>query len=260
MNSAIPAPQTDAPSRRAVRRIAFIGFEGFQLLDIAGPVEVFSKANLHMPEIAAQPFRYELVIASPHGGMITSSSGLPIAGTLPWRELDADIDTILVSGGPEPALRAVAAETDILAWLVGRAPQTRRVASVCSGAFLLGACGLLDNRRATTHWSSTGALEAMLPKTEVVPDAIFVGGTGRQVDQVLIAAHARLCRGGSMAVHVATIEGLSAAYQTLKALSGRVRVWNVTISRGIEQMDRLRFEAIAPTFLLAITKVDDTDD
>jgi transcriptional regulator GlxA family with amidase domain len=175
MNSAIPAPQTDAPSRRAVRRIAFIGFEGFQLLDIAGPVEVFSKANLHMPEIAAQPFRYELVIASPHGGMITSSSGLPIAGTLPWRELDADIDTILVSGGPEPALRAVAAETDILAWLVGRAPQTRRVASVCSGAFLLGACGLLDNRRATTHWSSTGALEAMLPKTEVVPDAIFVG-------------------------------------------------------------------------------------
>ena len=111
MNSAIPAPQTDAPSRRAVRRIAFIGFEGFQLLDIAGPVEVFSKANLHMPEIAAQPFRYELVIASPHGGMITSSSGLPIAGTLPWRELDADIDTILVSGGPEPALRAVAAET-----------------------------------------------------------------------------------------------------------------------------------------------------
>ena len=63
-----------------------------------------------------------------------------------------------------------------------------------------------------------------------------------------------------MAVHVATIEGLSSAYQTLKALSGRVRVWNVTIARGIEQMERLRFEAIAPTFLLAVTKVEEADD
>jgi precorrin-6Y C5,15-methyltransferase (decarboxylating) len=92
------------------------------------------------------------------------------------------------------------------------------------------------------------------------PDAVFVGGTGRQVDQVLSAAYARLCQGGSMAVHVATIDGLSTAYQTLKGLSGRVRVWNVTISRGIEQMDRLRFEAIAPTFLLAVTKLDDAHD
>jgi precorrin-6Y C5,15-methyltransferase (decarboxylating) len=92
------------------------------------------------------------------------------------------------------------------------------------------------------------------------PDAIFVGGTGRQVDQVLTAAYARLCQGGSLAVHVATIEGLSTAYHTLKALTGHVRVWNITISRGIEQMDRLRFEAIPPTFLLAITKLDDAED
>ena len=57
-----------------------------------------------------------------------------------------------------------------------------------------------------------------------------------------------------MAVNVATIEGLAAAYQTLKALAGEVSVWNVSIARGIEQMDRLRFEAIAPTFLLAVTR------
>ena len=59
-----------------------------------------------------------------------------------------------------------------------------------------------------------------------------------------------------MAVNVATIEGLATAYQTLKKLAGAVRVWNVSIARGIEQMDRLRFEAIAPTFLLAVTKRD----
>ncbi len=92
------------------------------------------------------------------------------------------------------------------------------------------------------------------------PDAVFVGGTGRQVDLVLSTAYARLCQGGAMAVNVATIEGLATAYHTLKALAGEVAVWNVTIARGIEQMDRLRFEAVPPTFLLAVTKRDQADD
>jgi len=92
------------------------------------------------------------------------------------------------------------------------------------------------------------------------PEAIFVGGTGRQVDPVLSTAFTRLCQGGSIAVNVATIEGLAAAYHTLKNLAGKVRVWNVSIARGIEQMDRLRFEAVAPTFLLAVTKRDESDD
>ncbi len=92
------------------------------------------------------------------------------------------------------------------------------------------------------------------------PDAIFVGGTGRQVDPVLNTAYARLVQGGSMAVNVATIEGLAAAYQALKGLAGSVSVWNVSIARGIEQMDRLRFEAIAPTFLLAVTKTGVASD
>jgi precorrin-6Y C5,15-methyltransferase (decarboxylating) len=92
------------------------------------------------------------------------------------------------------------------------------------------------------------------------PDAIFVGGTGRQVDLVLSTAYSRLCQGGSMAVNVATIESLATAYHTLKSLAREVRVWSVSIARGIEQMDRLRFEAIAPTFLLAVTKVGDSDD
>jgi precorrin-6Y C5,15-methyltransferase (decarboxylating) len=92
------------------------------------------------------------------------------------------------------------------------------------------------------------------------PDAVFVGGTGRQADRVLGAAYARLCPGGTLAVNVATIEGLASAYHMLKGLAGAVRVWNVAIARGIEQMDRLRFEAVAPTFLLAVNKRDDTDD
>jgi len=86
------------------------------------------------------------------------------------------------------------------------------------------------------------------------PDAVFVGGTGRQVDSVLSAAYGRLAPGGRLAVNVATVDGLASAHQTLKRLAGEVRVWNLAISRGIEQMDRVRFEAQNPTFLLAVTK------
>jgi len=170
-----PLLPTDTPRRLAPRRIALVAYEGFQLLDVAGPMEVFAKANDHLPPHAPEPFRYEFIVASPSGGVITSSSGLAVAGTRAIGELDMDIDTLMIAGAPEAALRAVAAETHILSWIASRAPVTRRLASVCTGAFLLGAAGLLEGRRATTHWSGTKALEVMLPGTEVVPDAIFVG-------------------------------------------------------------------------------------
>jgi precorrin-6B C5,15-methyltransferase / cobalt-precorrin-6B C5,C15-methyltransferase len=86
------------------------------------------------------------------------------------------------------------------------------------------------------------------------PDAIFVGGTGRQVSPVLSAAYERLAPGGRMAVNVATVDGLATAYQTLKALAGEVQLWNITVARGIDQLDRVRFQAVNPTFLLAVTK------
>jgi precorrin-6B C5,15-methyltransferase / cobalt-precorrin-6B C5,C15-methyltransferase len=92
------------------------------------------------------------------------------------------------------------------------------------------------------------------------PDAVFVGGTGRQVDAVLSAAFARLSAGGRLAVNVATIDGLATAHRTLKALAGEVQIWNVAIARGIEQMDRVRFEAVNPTFLLAVSKANEADD
>jgi len=92
------------------------------------------------------------------------------------------------------------------------------------------------------------------------PDAIFVGGTGRQVVLVLNAAYAKLAAGGRLVVNVATIDGLATAYETLKKLAGEVRVWNIAIARGIEQMDRVRFEAINPTFLLSVTKTLEAND
>jgi transcriptional regulator GlxA family with amidase domain len=164
-----------AHERGTIRKIAFVGFEGFQILDLAGPLEVFTKTKSYLPQPGPEPFRYEMITASPNGGTITSNSGLQIAATQAIADLDDDLDTIIVSGGPEAALRGVARNSNLLQWIADRAPRTRRVASVCTGAFLLGGCGLLDGRRATTHWSATGLLASSFPKAEVVPDAIFIG-------------------------------------------------------------------------------------
>ncbi|HEY2155237.1 MAG TPA: precorrin-6Y C5,15-methyltransferase (decarboxylating) subunit CbiT, partial [Isosphaeraceae bacterium] len=92
------------------------------------------------------------------------------------------------------------------------------------------------------------------------PDAVFVGGTGRRVDEVVKAAFGRLVPGGRIAVNVATVDGLATAYQTLKGLAGEVHLWNISVSRGIEQMERVRFEAVNPTFLLAAAKVSEPGD
>ncbi len=92
------------------------------------------------------------------------------------------------------------------------------------------------------------------------PDAVFIGGTGRQVGAVLTAAYRRLKPGGKLAVNVATIDGLAESHATLKSLAGTVQIWNVSVARGIEQMERVRFEAVNPTFLLAVTKDADADD
>src|SRR5207253_10266803 len=86
------------------------------------------------------------------------------------------------------------------------------------------------------------------------PDAVFVGGTGHEVARLLEAAFASLRPGGRMAVNVATLESLSATYATLKRLAGNVRALLVNLSRGVEQLETLRFEAANPTFLLSVTK------
>ncbi len=86
------------------------------------------------------------------------------------------------------------------------------------------------------------------------PDAVFVGGTGKEVGRLLEAAYAALRPGGRMVVNVATLEALSATYAALKALAGGVEASLVNVARGVEQMESLRFEAVNPTFLLTVGK------
>jgi transcriptional regulator GlxA family with amidase domain len=150
------------------RKVALIGYAGVQALDLVGPLEVFSMANRF-----ADGARYEVLLASSDGGEIVSNSGLRLAGARRFADLPADLDTILVAGGDERGLRTTL-DDGLVDWLRGRAATTRRVGSVCSGAFVLAAAGLLDGRRATTHWGACEALQQFRPQVRLEPDAIFV--------------------------------------------------------------------------------------
>jgi len=158
------------------RRVVVLAFADVQMLDVTGPSEVFSMADrFHGPAYAL-----ELVGApgasgapgAPGAQAIPASSGLRL---LPDRGLDdcrGPIDTLIVPGG----LGVNAAQRDerVIVWLRDAAARSRRVASVCTGAFLLARAGLLDGRRATTHWSACAALGRRYPSIDVQSDPIYV--------------------------------------------------------------------------------------
>lgn len=148
--------------------VALVAFDGVEVLDIAGPASVFGRAE------SLRPGSYRVHVASPRGGTVPTSAGPMLAGTRALRELPATIDTLILAGGDEPAVRAAIVDGGVAAWLVDAAPRTRRVASVCSGAFALAAAGLLDGREATTHWSVCDQLQAMRPQVRVRRERLWV--------------------------------------------------------------------------------------
>lgn len=151
-----------------LRTIALIGYDGAQALDLVGPFEVFSMAN----NFAGRGY-YKVVLASPWGGEIVTNSGLRLSGTTAITALPDELDTVLVAGGHEHGLRALG-EGPMLEWLVAQEGRARRIGSVCTGALVLAASGLLDGRRATTHWGACETLRSLRPSVQVEPDAIFV--------------------------------------------------------------------------------------
>ncbi|WIM09530.1 GlxA family transcriptional regulator [Enhydrobacter sp.] len=144
-----------------VRTVALVIHPGFQLLDAAGPTAAFELAEQYCPD------SYDLALLAPGGGAVQSSAGLALSAR-PLEE--AAFDSVIVSGGE--IVRSVAAAEEIVAWL--RRTRARRVASVCTGSFLLAAAGLLDGRRATTHWAHTDHFSRRYPKVKVDPDRIFI--------------------------------------------------------------------------------------
>ncbi len=146
------------------RAIGFLVFDGFQILDAAGPIAAFEIAAAHVPRA------YRLGVFAMRSGPIASSSGATMTAQA-FAEAPA-LDTLVVAGGlgTYEALKDKA----ILACLRQAARACRRVASVCSGAFLLAEAGLLDGKRATTHWSRSRQFAQRYPGVRLEPDRIFV--------------------------------------------------------------------------------------
>jgi transcriptional regulator GlxA family with amidase domain len=167
------ADNAPAPHALPVRHVVLFAFPGVQSLDVTGPLEVFAAARDTTVEVAA-----------PAAGAFRTSSGLTLvaerslgdvadaAEHAPSEAAGPPIDTFVIAGGD--GTPAVAADHAILAAVRRVAARSRRVASVCSGAFVLAEAGLLDGRRATTHWRSCGLLARRYPTVTVDPDAIFV--------------------------------------------------------------------------------------
>jgi transcriptional regulator GlxA family with amidase domain len=147
-----------------MRTIAVLIFPDFQLLDAAGPVTVFEEARRE-----AAPPAYGLRLIARTGGPVRSSSGMQMIAE---KFTPDPLDTLLVAGGWGTREASACAET--LAYVRAAAGRVRRVASVCSGAFVLAAAGLLDGRRATTHWGRAAEFARAYPQIRVEPDRIFV--------------------------------------------------------------------------------------
>jgi transcriptional regulator GlxA family with amidase domain len=163
------SPNTPPIQPASPRRVEVLAFPSVQLLDVAGPLQVFSSANERAAEQGRPPL-YDARVIAPEAevgataGLILSASALPAK--------DDEVDTLVVAGGQ--GVQAAAEDLVLVEWLRLRAERARRVASVCTGAFLLGAAGLLDDRRAVTHWEYCPELQRRFPQARIDPDPIFI--------------------------------------------------------------------------------------
>jgi transcriptional regulator GlxA family with amidase domain len=147
-----------------------VAFDAVQLLDVTGPLQVFATANeIIAGSGGAAPYLIRIVAREAPG--VTASAGIGLmTEVLPPPA--TSIDTVIVAGGP--GVTAATRDTELLAWLTRRVAAARRSASVCTGAYLLAATGLLDGRRAATHWSFCDDLARRFPAVRVEADPIFV--------------------------------------------------------------------------------------
>lgn len=149
-------------------RVAILAFPRFQLLDVAGPADVFAEAARQL----GKPRAYQVQVIATEPGLLASSCGLRVAVDSTVATHRGPIDTLLVAGSPK--LEDMAGDPKLHDWLRRQARTVRRYGSVCTGAFVMAAAGLLDGKRVATHWNSTARLAADCPNACVEPDAIYV--------------------------------------------------------------------------------------
>src|SRR3954469_19706052 len=148
------------------RNIVVVGYDGNTALDLVAAADTFNFAS-H----SADPRPYRILVASVDGAAFQSHLGLKVTPECGLDDIAA-IDTLILPGGS--GLRDPAIGGPIAKWICGNEPRIRRVASVCTGLFGLAATGLMNGRRATTHWRFAAQLKALHPQIELDSNAIFV--------------------------------------------------------------------------------------
>lgn len=154
------------------RRIGFLVFPDCEILDVCGPFETFFFADHWLNRLGrSSELGYQPLILADAPGPVRTMSGTQIVATHRFDEMGDSLDTLVIVGGTgvEQATRNEA----LIEWVRSTAPRARRIASVCSGAFILAAAGLLNNRRVTTHWMFSGLLAASYPSVEVDASLLF---------------------------------------------------------------------------------------
>ena len=191
------------------KRVGILIFPDVEVLDFCGPFEVFSVARLNESRRRDEPSPFEVVLVAERGGVVAASGGLRV---LPDFTIDdcPPLDLLVVPGGW--GVRREIANERLIAWIAGRGRGVETLASVCTGSMLLGTAGLLDGRRATTHWGSLGWMRESFPGVTVVEDEHVVED-GRVVTSAGVSA------GIDMALRVvARYLGLEVARATARAI------------------------------------------
>jgi len=148
-----------------------LAYPGVQLLDVVGPLEVFAAASLAASFGSPNRPGYEIEVIGPELKNLRAASGLRLGVDRTYSDRPENIDTLIVAGGI--GSRRAVHDTRILDYITAAAESARRVCSVCTGALILAQTGLLDGRRATTHWAFAATLAELFPAIDVDPDAIY---------------------------------------------------------------------------------------
>lgn len=149
-----------------IRRVIVLAVDGAQSLDVLGPIEAFHYAEQQVPGT------YQLELVGPGDtGFITAASGVTI-GVRPLPTPPPRHDTLVIAGGK--GARQATGDKELVEWIRQASRRARRTTSVCTGAYLLAAAGLLDGRRATTHWNYCDALAEQFPEVRLDPEPVFV--------------------------------------------------------------------------------------
>ena len=159
--------------RRRPQRVWFLVAPGTGVLDIAGPWEVLGHANDVLGRVA-----YDLELVGPHAPAVRTRHGLVVGGVRPLPRAGGRLPDLAIVAGGSPRVPLPDGEARLVAWLRRHHRRIPSLVSICTGAFVLGEAGLLDGRRATTHWLYLAELRARFPNAHVIDEGIFVRDGG----------------------------------------------------------------------------------